>query len=61
MSIVEARRIAKPDAVGDAVETMISLLTMGRGFVTYPLPASFSNVVSVSWTMNSADNAQYFD
>src|SRR6185312_8269446 len=46
---------------GDAVETMISLLTMGRGFVTYPLPASFSNVVSVSWTMNSADNAQYFD
>ena len=46
---------------GNTVEAMISLLTMGRGFVTYSLPASFSNVVSVSWTMNSADNAQYFD
>ncbi|HVV49881.1 MAG TPA: hypothetical protein VHO06_09495 [Polyangia bacterium] len=46
---------------GGSVSTMIDFLTIGRGFVTYPLPASFSNVVSVSWTMNNADNAQYFD
>ena len=48
-------------AGGGTVTTMISLLTIGRGFVTYALPASFSNVQSVSWTMNNADNAQYFD
>jgi hypothetical protein len=46
---------------GDRVTATISLLTSGRGFVTYRLPQSFSNVQSVSWTMNNADNAQYFD
>jgi hypothetical protein len=27
----------------------------------YRLPTSFSTVQSVSWTMNNADSAQYFD
>ena len=46
---------------GDSVMTMIPLLTNAHGFVTYTLPASFSEVTSVSWTMNTADTAQYFD
>jgi hypothetical protein len=46
---------------GGTVSTMIDLLTSGRGFVTYTLPTSFSDVVSLSWTMNNADTGQYFD
>ena len=45
----------------DSVMTTIPLLTNAHGFVTYTLPASFSDVSSVSWTMNTADTAQYFD
>ena len=45
----------------DSVMTTIPLLTNAHGFVTYTLPASFSAVSSVSWTMNTADTAQYFD
>jgi hypothetical protein len=45
----------------DSIMTTIPLLTNAHGFVTYTLPASFSNVSSVSWTMNTADTAQYFD
>ena len=45
----------------DSVMTTIPLLTNAHGFATYTLPASFSAVSSVSWTMNTADTAQYFD
>ena len=39
----------------------VPLLTNGRGFVPYTLPSSFDGLSPVDWTMNTADNAQYFD
>jgi hypothetical protein len=49
----------KPDGSTETVD--IPLRTIGLGFVPYTLPASFQGLSSVEWTMNAADNAQYFD
>jgi hypothetical protein len=49
----------KPD--GSTTNVDIPLLTNGRGFVPYTLPSAFEGLSSVEWTMNTADNAQYFD
>jgi hypothetical protein len=48
-------------ADGSTVSQDISLRNQGLGFVPYTLPASFDDLMSVSWTMNMADAAQYFD
>jgi len=39
----------------------VSLRNAGLGFVPYTLPASFDDLLSVTWTMNMADTTQYFD
>ena len=49
----------KPD--GSTMNVDVPLITIGRGFVPYTLPSSFEGLSSVEWTMNTADNAQYFD
>jgi hypothetical protein len=49
----------KPD--GSVTNVDVPLLTNGRGFVPYTPPSSFEGLSSVEWTMNTADNAQYFD
>jgi hypothetical protein len=46
---------------GSTTNVDIPLITLGRGFVPYTLPSSFDDLSSVDWTMNTADNAQYFD
>jgi hypothetical protein len=46
---------------GSTISQDVPLRNKGLGFVPYTLPASFDDLLSVSWTMNMADAAQYFD
>jgi hypothetical protein len=46
---------------GSTVTQDVSLRNQGRGFVPYALQLSFDGLASVTWTMNMADAAQYFD
>ncbi len=48
-------------ADGTTTSETILLQSEKAGFLPYTLPASFDNVLSVDWTMNTADTAQYFD
>lgn len=46
---------------GSTITQDVSLRNNGRGFVPYMLPPSFDGLASVTWIMNMADTAQYFD
>jgi hypothetical protein len=46
---------------GSTISQDVSLRNSGAGFVPYTLPSSFDDLVSVSWSMNTADTALYFD
>ncbi len=46
---------------GSTVSQDVPLRNQWLGFVPYTLPASFDDLLSVTWTMNMADTALYFD